>query len=170
MKEISYKELKFNPFEMISNSWMLLTSGNIDSFNTMTVSWGQFGAIWGHSSGRPIATVYVRPQRYTKEFMDKNEYFTLSIFDENYKKDLAYLGSHSGRDEDKLSKTRISPLSISENVAFNEAKLIFICKKIYLSKIEPSGFLDPSIDEEQYPRKDYHTVYYGEIVKVFINE
>ena len=74
-KEIPVSEMEFNPFDKISKQWMLVTAGDKDSSNTMTASWGGVGIMWG----KPVATVYIRPQRYTKEFIDKNEYFTLSF-------------------------------------------------------------------------------------------
>ena len=109
MQEIFYKDLKFNPFTLVGDEWMLITAGNENKFNTMTASWGQMGALWGHGGGDPVVTIYVRPQRYTKEFINNNKYFTLTFFNKEYKKDLAYLGSHSGRDENKVLKTNLHP-------------------------------------------------------------
>lgn len=169
-KEVDYKELKINPFTVFSDEWMLLSAGNANSFNTMTVSWGHLGAIWGHHSGTPTAIAYVRPQRYTFEFMEREEYFSLSVFDKSYKKELAYLGSHSGRNEDKLSKTSLTPVFFDNTTYFEQAKLVFILKKIYVGNILESGFVDNKLMEEHYPKKDYHTIYYGEIVKVLVRE
>ncbi len=169
-KEVNYEELSINPFTLFSDEWMLLTAGNKESFNTMTVSWGHLGAIWGHYSGTPTAIAYVRPQRYTNEFMEKEDYFTLSVFDKEYKSELAYLGSHSGRDEDKLSKTTLTPAFCDDTVYFNEAKLVFVLKKIYTGNILEEGFIDQSFIDEYYPKRDYHITYYGQIVKVLERE
>lgn len=169
-KEVNYKELSINPFTLFSDDWMLLTAGNSESYNTMTVSWGHLGAIWGHHSGTPTAIAYVRPQRYTGEFMKREEYFTLCVFDKSYKPDLAYLGSHSGRDEDKLSKTRLTPEFGDNTVYFKEAKLVFIMRKIYSGNILEEGFIDKSFIDEYYPKRDYHITYYGEILKVLQND
>ena len=64
LKEVSYKDLKFNPFRLIGDEWMLVTAGNEkDGCNTMTASWGGIGCLWGHND--PVATIYLRPSRYT---------------------------------------------------------------------------------------------------------
>lgn len=169
-KEVSYKDLTINPFTIFADEWMLLSSGNMDSFNTMTVSWGHLGAIWGHHSGTPTAIAYVRPQRFTNEFMEREDFFTLSVFDSEYKGDLAYLGSHSGRKENKLSKTKLTPVFSDNSIYFNEAKLVFIMKKIYCGNILENGFLDTSFIDKYYPKRDYHITYYGEIVKVLVKD
>lgn len=105
MKEISINELQVNPYTLFGKNWMALTAGTEkDGFNTMTVAWGHLGSIWergNHRNCLPTAICYVRPGRYTKKYMDKEEYFTLSHFAPKYKKALGYLGSHSGRNEDK---------------------------------------------------------------------
>ena len=97
-KEIKPEELNFNPFTRIGSDWMLLTAGTEDKFNTMTASWGGAGVFWG----KPAVTCYIRPQRYTREFVDREEYFTLAFFDEEHRKALALCGSKSGREVDKV--------------------------------------------------------------------
>ena len=103
-KEIPVEALQLNPMTLIAKEWMLITAGNEErGYNTMTASWGHLGSIWGHGGGLPTAVAYVRPQRYTKEFVDREEYYTLTFFPAEYKKALGYLGSHSGRDGDKVA-------------------------------------------------------------------
>jgi flavin reductase (DIM6/NTAB) family NADH-FMN oxidoreductase RutF len=147
------------------DQWFLLTSGNYASnhFNTMTVAWGYFGIMWN----KPVAVVVVRPTRYTFEFINKYETFTLSAFNEKYKKDLNLLGTKSGRDGDKISETKLTivPSRTVEAPAFEEAELIIECKKIYWEDFNPDRFLDPSI-EDRYPQKDYHRMYFGEVVMI----
>lgn len=100
MKEVSYKDLKFNPFDLLGREWMLVTAGNRqDGCNTMTISWGHLGCMWGHND--PTAVTYIRASRYTKTFVDREDYFTLCVMDASFKKQMAYLGTVSGRDEDK---------------------------------------------------------------------
>ncbi|MGN1235396.1 MAG: flavin reductase family protein, partial [Christensenellaceae bacterium] len=113
---------------------------------------------------------YVRPQRYTKEFMDREELFTLSAFDPSYKKALGYLGSHSGRDGDKIQEAGLTPLFIDGTTAFEEAKLVFVCKKLYHARLQEQGFTDPAIVKESYADKAFHEAYYGEIVDVFVRD
>ena len=109
MQEISYKDLKFNPFNLIGGEWMLITAGDEHSCNTMTASWGHLGCLWGNND--PSAVVYIRESRYTKEFVDEEPYFSLCVMDKSFKKQMAYLGSTSGRDEDKIRKS--SPVASS---------------------------------------------------------
>ncbi|WP_138160624.1 flavin reductase family protein [Peptoniphilus catoniae] len=164
-KEISYEELSFNPMTLIGKDWMLVSAGNKDKgYNTMTASWGQMGAIWTDSL--PAVSIYIRPSRYTKKFLDREEFFTLSFFSKDYKKSLAYLGSHSGRDEDKIKLSGLSPEFDEGTFYFKEAELVFICRKLYAAPILEEGFVDKGIIKENYPEKDFHTMYIGRIVKV----
>lgn len=163
MHEIDYQDLKINPMTMIAKEWLLITAGNeATGCNTMTASWGHLGCIWG----RPTAVVYIRPQRYTKEFVDREEYFTLSVLGEQYRKELSYMGSHSGRDEDKFAATGLTPAYIDGTSYVAEADLVFVCKKLYRAPLVAEGFTDPSIVERNYPDHDFHDIYFGEIVKV----
>lgn len=171
MKEISVREMNINPCIEISDNWLLLTAGTQDrGYNTMTCSWGHIGSIWGHGKGMPTAVVYVRPQRYTKEFMDREELYTLSFYPEGYKKQLAYLGSHSGRDEDKVAKTGLTPAYGDGYTYFAEAKLVLVCRKIYQAPLKEEYFVDKSVVADHYPEKDFHDLYIGEIVKVLTSE
>lgn len=171
MKEIQVKDLQLNPMTLISDGWMLITAGNEQNgFNTMTASWGHLGAIWGTNKGLPTATVYIRPQRYTKEFVDREEEFTLSFFSNDYKRQLAYLGTHSGRDEDKVAKMGLTPEFVDNTTYFKEADLVLVCRKIYKAPLVEDGFLDKEIITENYPEKDFHTMYIGEIKKVLVRE
>lgn len=170
LKEISIKDLQANPINLISEEWLLITAGTqITGFNTMTACWGHLGAIWGHGKGLPTSIVYIRPQRYTKEFVDSKEYYTLSFFDRGYKKALGYLGSHSGRDEDKIKKVGLTPLFDKEYTYFSEAKMVLVCRKLYSSSLIEEGFIDKKIVEDNYPEKDFHEMYIGEIVKILVN-
>jgi flavin reductase (DIM6/NTAB) family NADH-FMN oxidoreductase RutF len=142
---------------------LLLTSGDYHSgdFNAMTVGWGSFGVMWG----RPFVQVVVRPTRYTFQFMEKYETFTLTAFPPKYKRALQLLGNRSGRDGDKIAAAGLTP-EASHSVAapsFAEAHLAVECRKIYRQDIDPTLFVDAAIDAH-YPRKDYHRVYFGEIL------
>ena len=165
-KEIDIKELSINPFTSIGDDWTLITAGSEGKFNTMTASWGNLGVTWG----KPTIITYIRPQRYTREFLDNNETYTVSIFPNKYKNDLEYLGKVSGRDENKLSKTELTPYFTNGTTSFEEASTIFICKKLYVGKIEEDNFLDKDIISTSYPEKDYHYVYVSEIIKVLVKE
>ena len=147
------------------NRWFLLTSGDWDKkdFNTMTVAWGYFGIMWN----KPVAAVVVRPTRFTYEYIEKYDDFSLSSFGKEHKEDLGYLGSHSGRDGDKIGETKLTPApsSVIGSPSFEESELIVECRKIYKDDFKPENFLDPEIDKH-YPEKDYHRIYFGEILKI----
>lgn len=171
MKKLDINEFILNPYKKIANEWMLITAGtNKDSYNTMTASWGHLGSLWGHGGGKPTAVIYIRPQRYTKQFVENNEYFSLSFFEEEYKSDLSYLGSHSGKDEDKVSKTKLTPVFNDKAAYFNEANMVLICRKLYKQDIKEENFIDKSLIEDNYPLKDFHTMYIGLIEEVLVKE
>ena len=164
MKEVAFSELQFNPFDLIAKDWMLVTAGTQErGYNTMTAS-------WGHGGGRPTAVVYVRPQRYTKQFVDREDCFTLCFFDEKYRKALGYLGSHSGRDGDKVAHVGLTPVFTDGTTYFAEAKLVLVCRKLYQAPLLEENFADREVVEEYYPEKDFHDLYIGEIVKVLVAE
>lgn len=162
-KEISIKDLDRNFVKMISEDWALLTAGNAECFNTMTVSWGGIGELWS----KEVGFVFVRPQRYTYRFMEKHDHFTLSFFGGGCKKELAICGSKSGRDIDKIAETGLAPVVLNGAVGFEQAKIVIVMKKIAYQDINPKGFLDPSITET-YKANDFHRAYVGEIEKVYI--
>lgn len=148
-------------FQTIGNEWALLSAGNEQRFNAMTISWGSLGFIWQ----RPIVTVLVRPQRYTHEFMDRFPNFSVSFFARQHHEALNILGTESGRDSDKIARSGLTPYFAEGAPVFHEAYLTVIARKLYRGKLEGAGFLDSSIDEQFYPHKDHHTVYHAEIVK-----
>lgn len=163
MKQIDLNSFEFSPFKKIGAEWMLITAGNEKSYNTMTASWGGLGFLWGV----PSATIYVRPQRYTKEFIDNNEFFTLSFFDDSFKKALSFCGSHSGRDCDKAKETGLTPMPIDGTTAFSEANLVLVCRKKYKQDMTDESFLEPQILTKWYPEYDLHTMYIGEIIAAY---
>ena len=164
-KEINVRELKDNFVKMISNDWALLTAGTKDNFNTMTVSWGGIGELWG----KDVCFVFVRPQRYTYEFMEKNDYFSLSFFGGEYKKELGICGSKSGRDIDKMAETGFLPVDFENAVGYEQAKVNVVLKKLAYQDMKPDGFIDEGI-MNNYANNDFHRVYVGEIVRVFAEE
>ncbi len=161
--DIPPDRLAMLPFHVWDKRGFLLAAGDFPTreFNFMTVSWGGLGVMWG----KPIAMVVVRPTRHTRRFMDAAEGFTVSVLPESHRKALSYCGSRSGRDEDKVTGSGLTPVA-SRCVAapsFQEAELILECRKIYYSDFDPGHFLDPSI-EKNYPARDYHRLYFGQIV------
>lgn len=167
MEEINIKNVKeFNPISKISKEWMLITAGDTEKANTMTASWGHFGYIWN----KPTATIYIRQTRYTKEFVDNSDYFSLCFFSKEHRKDLGYLGTHSGRDEDKIGKTSLTIGYIDGVPVFKEASLIFICRKTYSQDMKPECFHDRDCLKKNYENDSLHKLYIGEIIHTYINK
>ncbi|MEE1184887.1 MAG: flavin reductase [Acutalibacteraceae bacterium] len=162
-KEISAKEIKDNIIKAISDEWMLISAGDKNGFNMMTASWGFMGEMWGSDS----VIAMIRPQRYTMEFIDKSDYFTLSFYGDN--RDIHKIcGSKSGRDVDKTALTGLTPIISDNTVYFDEARLVLICKKQYVGKLSEKSFTDTAPIDKWYPDKDYHNMIIGKIHKVLI--
>jgi flavin reductase (DIM6/NTAB) family NADH-FMN oxidoreductase RutF len=158
--DIDPYELSLKPMDRIGKRWMLVTAGDISSWNTMTASWGFMGELWG----RPCVAAFVRPSRHTYGFIDKEPRFTLSFFPETMKKALEICGSKSGRDIDKAKIAGLNPFEAAPGaVSFTEAELILVCRKLYADDIEPSRFVDESIIREAYAKGDFHRMYVGAI-------
>lgn len=154
-----------NPFKLIGADWMLLTAGPTTAYNTMTASWGGVGVLWNKN----VAWCVVRPVRYTYEFMEKADTFTLTFFEEKYREALLLCGSKSGRDIDKAAATGLTPISgeLGGATTFKQARLVIECRKLYFHDVDPGNFIDPAIDKN-YPEKDYHRMYVGEIVNCWV--
>lgn len=164
-QKIDPKSLHDNVFSMIGDQWMLIAAGDRSRCNMMTASWGGLGVLWN----RKVATVYIRPQRYTYEFVEKNKCFSLSFFGPEYRPQLQVCGSKSGRDIDKVKETGLTvKYTPGGTPYFAEAELVLLCRKLYYSDIDPSHFLDPSL-MENYRNHDYHRLYIGEITDAFEN-
>jgi len=162
-KLVKPEQLTDNPFNLVGKDWMLITAGNMEKYNMMTASWGGFGVLWN----KKVCFCFVRPSRYTYQFMEENDTFTLSFFEENYRKALSFCGANSGRDVDKTAATGITPAeSTSKSVYFEEARLVIECKKLYYQDLDPSHFLDSSL-ESNYKQNDYHRIYVGEIIQCY---
>lgn len=160
---ISPSSITLNPFERIGVDWCLISAGTKDSFNTMTASWGGVGILWGV----PTATCYIRPQRYTKQFVDRESMFTLTFFPEGYKDALSLCGTVSGRDHNKPAQAGITPIFTDGTVTFEEANLVLVCRKLYAQKMHEDCFIDKALFKTHYPSNDLHTIYIGEIVKAY---
>ena len=160
-KRVDPKELNFNVFSAIGDQWMLITAGTVEHCNTMTASWGGLGILWG----KPMAIAYIRPQRYTKQFVDEQDYFTLTFFSEDYRKQLALCGTKSGRDMDKVKECGFT-VAAAEGGApyFEQAELALVCRKQMVMPMDPAAI--PEEVKEKHYTGDYHDIYWGEIVEV----
>lgn len=158
-------ELKQNVFQEIGQNWMLISAKNPEGkVNTMTASWGAMGVLWG----KETVTVYIRQSRYTREFVDSQEYFTISLFD-GCKKELGLLGSRSGRDGDKIAEAGFVLELVDGQPTFAQSKCVLICKKMYQDDI-PMEAMPEDVREKWYKDGDFHTMYIAEIVGCYVNE
>lgn len=158
---INPKQLTKNVFSLLEDQWTLISAGDETKFNTMTASWGGLGVLFH----KHVATIYVRPQRYTLAFLEKHSEFTLSFFDPSYRPALKLLGSKSGRDTDKIKESGLTPITAGKSAPyFEEAELVLVCRKLYVQDLTPEGFLDPTL-HSFYEQKDYHRMFIGEIVQ-----
>lgn len=158
-EEIDIGALDWNPCKSIGKDWALVTAGDEKAANTMTIRWGTVGAVWR----RNAAIIFVRENRYTKKFVDGSDYFSISFFDDPPKKALVYLGTHSGRDSDKITEAGMS-LVYRDGVPFiAEGDMTLICKKMSATPIPKEDFIADWIDDLIYKDHIYHTMYIGEI-------
>ena len=157
---ISPKEIGENLIHLLDDRWALLTAGDRQEYNTMTVSWGGAGELWN----REVCFVFVRPQRYTYLFIEKYDGFSLAFFPESEHSHLALCGSKSGREIDKAAQCGFTLAHEGDVPYFEQAELVIVCKKIYKQDIDPKCFLDPTIEKNY--NGDYHRMYVGQIEKV----
>ncbi len=164
-EKISWEELDDNAIRLIGKDWMLISAGSVDDgFNMMTASWGGLGYLWQ----KPVSFIFVRPQRYTFEFTEREEFFTITFYDEEHRDILRHMGTVSGRDFDKIGESGLTPVATENgSTGFAEAKIIIECRKLYAGVINPEDFTDTELESAIYPSKDYHTMYIGEIVNVW---
>lgn len=160
--ELTPNNISINPFEKIGKEWMLITAGNINNYNTMTASWGGIGVLWNLN----VVTCYIRPQRHTYKFTEEFDFFTLSFFPAKYKKILSYCGAYSGKNVDKAKETGLIPIETENSVSFEQASLVFECRKLYADNFKPENFIQKSLIEKNYPGNDFHRIYMGEITKL----
>lgn len=162
--EKNIREIRESAVSLISDEWMLVSAGDQTGYNMMTASWGGLGEMWG----KDVAIAVIRPQRYTYEFMEKAEGYTLSFYGEEGKKAVhAVCGSKSGREVDKTALTGLTPVFDGPYTYFEQARLVLCCKKVYVQDIDPACFTDPSLLEKWY-QNDYHRAYVGAIEKVLV--
>jgi flavin reductase (DIM6/NTAB) family NADH-FMN oxidoreductase RutF len=161
------EELPDNFFRLINDDWMLITAGQFSNYNTMTASWGTTGILWN----KPIAICFIRPHRFTFQFAERHDYYTLSFFDEHYRNILDYCGAHSGRDINKAEQTGLKPLETGRgNITFSQARLVLECRKLYADFLKPENFLVQDFAARFYPKSDFHKFYIGEIEQCYLKK
>lgn len=162
---ITPKDFSTSIFKLWDHDWLLLTSGDFQTgmYNAMTIAWGGLGIMWN----MPIAMVVVRPSRYTYEFINAYDFFTVCGFPPTYRHALSLLGTKSGRDGNKIGESGLTPIRHASGGApsYKEANLMIACRKIYFADFDPTHFMDERI-EKQYSGSDYHRMLYGEILSI----
>ena len=162
---IQPEELDQNLFQAIGKDWMLVTAADgKGGVNPMTASWGGTGILWG----KPVAFVFLRPQRYTRELVDAADSFSLTFYDQGFRKQLALCGAKSGRDMDKVAACGFDVIMEGGVPYFEQAHTALLCKKLYRQTLEPACFLDAGLDATHYPERDHHILYVAEITKVLV--
>lgn len=166
-QKIEPAELAVKPVGLFGKDWMLLTAGGMEKHNCMTIAWGGLGTLWG----LPVATVYVRPERYTHSFLTGSEGFTICAFDESWREKLVLCGTKSGRDTDKEALCGLTPVeSESGAVYYAEARLAVVCKKIYTQDFDPARIADERVTKIYSRGEQLHSVFVGEILEVLAKE
>jgi hypothetical protein len=153
-------KISYNPFKKFHEQWGLVTAGTKEKFNSMTISWGSMGTIWG----KPMITVFIRPTRYTYEFIKSNEYFTVSFFDEKYRDKLSLMGNKSGRDIDKVKETGFTPKFLDKGITYEEASETFVLKKWYFQFMDASQIPDDVKKVYYTPGDETHYMFIGLVV------
>ena len=151
-------------FSRFNEKWALLTAGTAADWNAMTVSWGGLGTLWG----KPVATVYVKPIRYTWQYMEKSDIFTVGFFPEEYRSDLMIMGTKSGRDGDKTALTRLTPVALERGVAFAQAETTLVCRKLYWQDLVREN-MPPEVAARIYTVEEPHRMYIGEVLDIVRN-
>lgn len=170
MEKVEVSQLSDNFFEAIGKEWMIITAGSMEQYNMMTASWGGVGWLWN----KPVAFVFIRPERYTFEFTEKTDRMTLSFLGDDEKMRGIYrlCGAKSGRDINKMKESGLVPIKVNDrgDVAYEQARLTLVCKKLYAEDLKPENFMDSSISEKWYGKQGgYHKMYIVEIEEAFAN-
>ncbi len=158
------KALSGDFFTRLGKEWMLVSAGDAHSFNTMTASWGGIGVLWNKN----VSFIFIRQSRHTMQFLDSNDYYSLSFFNGKMMKELTFCGKNSGRDVDKMKETGLIPVFDEKAPAFEQAELVLICKKLYKQPMDAGCFLDKELPDRFYADNDWHETFVGEIVDVLI--
>jgi len=163
--EINPKDLQENAIKLIGLDWMLVTAGKATNYNMMTASWGGLGMLWH----KPVCFIFIRPSRYTYQFLENNQFFSLTFFEEEYRSVLNFCGSKSGREANKMKEVLLTPVELEETVYFTEARLALLCKKLYYHDLQAENFLH-DLTEQFYKKGNFHRMYIGEIVHCLVRK
>lgn len=161
----TFEQLSKIKFPQLMRDWMLITAGDESGFNTMLASWGGVGILWGG----PVAFIFVRESRYTKEFIDSSECFSLTFFNKEFKDALSLCGTVSGRNRDKVKEAGLLPLHAENTTYFSQASVVLNCRKLSATLINTDDLIDKSILDRFYEDDDRHIMYVGKIEEILVN-
>lgn len=160
--EIEPEQFERSPFKLIGKDWMLIAAEKDGRANAMTAAWGGMGFMWDKN----VVFIVIRPQRFTKTLVDGSDTFSLTFFDASYKKMFGYMGTVSGRDEDKIAKSGLTLSYSGDTPYFEEAEAVLICRKLYAQTFRPECFTNREINGRVYPNSDHHTLYIAEVERI----
>lgn len=166
MQEIELDKLgqHVDPLTDFPDRWALVSASKDGEVRTLTVSWGTLGFLWR----KRVATIFIRPSRYTNEFLETGPGFTLTFFD-GMKDQLTYLGRTSARDvPDKIAKSGLTPIEVDGQPTFKEGRLVLLCRTLYADPFERENFVDRTVDDELNPDGNRNIMYIAEIEKAYL--
>lgn len=169
LKKIIDKDYNKNPFEEFGSNYALVTAGGKDGYNPMTISWGTIGVLWNKN----VAIIFIRPERKTMEYIQKNSKFTISFFDGKYMEELKLAGKISGHDyKEKFSEIGLTAIyDVDADVYYaKEASYVLKCTKLYMGDINSDGFVDKSLIEKFYKEQGYHKIIVAQINTYLVKE
>ena len=166
-REIAPEELNLSAFKLIGKDWMLITAKDETKqsrASCMTASWGGLGVLWN----LPVATVYIRPQRYTYSLAENTDELSLCFPGEKYRKALGFCGKYSGKDMDKITDCGLCSAEVDGVPVIDDSEVIMICKKIYADDLKENKFIDK--EHLSHYNGDFHRFYILEIKKILVKE
>lgn len=166
MQKVDVYTLQENAFDLIGKQWAMITTRHGEKVNTMTASWGGVGVMWN----KPVAYLFLRPQRYTRELLDASVDFSVCFLPESQRAAMGYCGKHSGRDEEKLAACSLHAAEVDGVTVLRESRLALTCKKLFCQPLKPESFVDTSIIETCYPQSDFHLMYVAEITGAYTGD
>lgn len=169
--EISPEEMHDNVFTLVGKDFTVITAGKEEHFNSMLGSGGGLGLLFM----KPTTWCILRADRYTLEIIQKEQTYTMSYFPHEYKEQILFLGSKSGRDSEKMKEVELTSIQTpSGDMSFKEARLIIECKLTALTTANPDDFYTQEtkdyINEAYKEANQYRKLVFGEITHVWVKK
>jgi len=170
-KKIEPTEINENVFKLVGQDFTVITAGDELHYNSMTASYGG----WGQLFDNPVTWCFLRANRYTLEVMKECHTYTMSYFDDEYKEQVLFFGSKTGKDTDKMKETTLTMVQTpSGNTSYKEARLIIECELMEITSVKPDDFYSQKgkdfVIEGYNDAKDYHKLVFGNITNVWVRD